>query len=94
MLRPVSQATGIFHTYSPVRKGVGRYYGRVDTEMSEYLRKAERLVRPPPSRGSDALDQFNDPHLRLRVSVDVPLRGPEVGVPRQYLHVPKRAADR
>ena len=33
MLRPVSQSTGIFHAYSPIRKGVGRCHECADTEM-------------------------------------------------------------
>src|SRR6266850_6388150 len=57
--------------------------------MLGYLRIFAGLVRPRPSRGSDALDQLHDPNLRLRVGVDVPLRGAKVRVPGQHLHVPE-----
>src|SRR5713226_6173626 len=59
--------------------------------MSGYLRIFVGLVRPPPSRGSDALDQLHDPNLRLRVGIDVPLRGPKIRVAGQHLDVPERS---
>ena len=40
-------------------------------------------------RRARQLDEFHDPDLRFRVGFDVTLRGPEVHVSGQHLHVPE-----
>jgi hypothetical protein len=52
------------------------------------------LVLPSKTRPESRLNQIHDPYLRLRIGLDVTLRGSKARVPGKHLDVSKRSSDR
>jgi hypothetical protein len=51
------------------------------------------LVLPSKTRAKSRLNQIHDPYLRLRIGLDVTLRGSKVRVPGEQLYVTERPAN-